>query len=81
MSSIIELSQDHFVTTLTNSDLQNDIKEIIKNMFQSSQKCFSEVYNSVNGCLRSTYSRNTYFNKYFRIVMPVQINLGFDNDH
>ena len=57
--SIIELSQQYFIATLTDSDLQNDIKERIKNMFQSSHNFFTNIYSSINGCLRSTYSRNT----------------------
>lgn len=79
MSSIMELSQQHFITTLI--DLQNDIKKRIKDMFQSNYDLSSNIYNSVNDCFRSTYSRNVYFKKYFYIVMPVQINLGFDNNH
>lgn len=81
LSSIIELSQQHFITTLNDSDLQNDIKTRITDMFQSSHIFLSNIYSSVNGCLRSTYSRNIYFKKFFHIVMPIQINLGFDNNH
>ena len=49
--------------TLNESDLENDIKEKIKDMFQRSYYFFSNVHNSVNGCLRNTYSRNIYFQR------------------
>lgn len=80
MSSIVKLIHEHFIT-LNESELENDIKEKIKDMFQNSYSFFSNVHDSVNGCLRNTYSRNIYFQQNFHIVMPVQINLGFDNNH
>lgn len=80
MTFIIELFQQHFINSLTNSDLQNDIKERIKDIFQNSNNFFSKIYSSVNGCLRNTYSRNKYFRTHFHIVMSVQINLRYDNN-
>lgn len=81
MSSIVELTQEHFITTINESDLQDNIKGKIKDMFQRSFSSFSNVHNSTNGCLRNTYSRNIYFQNNFYVVMPVHINLGYDNDH
>jgi len=49
--STIELSQQHFITTLNNSNLQNDIKKRIADMSQSSNNFLSNIYSSVNGCL------------------------------
>lgn len=40
ISSVIELSQEHFIATLTDSDLQNDIKERVRSMFQSNNDFF-----------------------------------------
>jgi len=69
ISSVTELHWQYFIDTLTESDLQDDVKEKIKNMFQNSYSFFNNVYNSANGCLRNTYSRNKYFKENFNIVM------------
>jgi len=72
---------EHFIKSLNESDIQDDIKNKIKYMFQHSYSFFENIHNSINGCLRNTYLRNIYFQQNFHIVMPVQINLGFDNNH
>ncbi|KYM93954.1 hypothetical protein ALC62_15436, partial [Cyphomyrmex costatus] len=79
MSSITEFSRQHFIATLTESNLQNDVKDKIKDMFQNSYHIFSNLYNPVNGL--NTYSRNVYFKENFNMVTPKQINLGFGINH
>lgn len=81
MSSIVELTKEHFIETVNQSDLQDDVKEKIKDMFRCSFSFFSNVHNSIDGSLRNTYSRNVYFLNNFNIVMPEQINLGYNNNH
>ncbi|XP_043483992.1 uncharacterized protein LOC122512301 isoform X1 [Leptopilina heterotoma] len=72
--SEIERSSNNFLNSNFNSDLSDNDKEKVANIFNNSFSPIFEAHSTTTGLLRTTFCRNKYYDKNFKYVEPVQLS-------